>query len=196
MDSALQSAYGEMSDRIQSGGASSILASSRISPDEASTRLDYGMQCTQNMMNVADKRGVDWEIGFRQLGFPGTNLQLAQAGYARISISQAARGLGSQYKNPIPVRGLPDSFTAVDLDTARQILSAKPTQNYSQPPSEGLFDTVAETAYQRRIQLNEGPQMIAHDAGKASDVTQWMKDSYNQMPNRNLADDLRKGLGL
>ena len=196
MESAMQSAYSEMSDRIKTGNPAGLLASSRVSTEEASMRLDYGMQFTQNMMKVADKRGLDMSIGFRQLGFPDTNLKLAQAGYARISISQAARGIGSPYKNPIPFRDLPNNFTAVDLDAARQILSAGPTQNYNQPPTESLFDTVAETAYQRRIQLNEPPGRIVHDAGRASDVNQWMVDSYNQLPDRSLADDLRKGLGL
>jgi hypothetical protein len=193
VESALQSAYGEMSDRIQSGGLGGLQASTDLSADEASMRLDYGMQFSQNMMKVADKRGVDMRAGFRQLGYTGSNLRLAQDGYARMSISQAAFGKDSTYKNPVPMRNLPDNFNAVDMDAARQILTS---HQPSQPPTADLFDAVAEAAYQRRIQLKEPPGRIVHEAERASDVTQWMVDSYNQLPDRGLAEDLRKGLGL
>jgi hypothetical protein len=196
MESAMHTAYGEMNDSIQSGGHRATPASTGRSSEDPSTRLEYGMQFTQNMMKVADKRGLDMRAGFRQLGYPGTNVQNAGTGFARVSISQAAFGRGSSYRSPAPWRNLPESFTAVDLDAARQILSTGPATNYSQPPSENLFDRVAETAYQRRIQLNEAPHRIVHDAGRVSDVDRWMKDSYNQLPDHSLAEDLRKGLGL
>jgi len=159
-------------------------------------RLDYGRQFTQNLAHVAERRGLDLGAGFRQLGFPGTNLQNAGTGFARISISQAAFGNGSPYKSPLPWRSLPQDFTAVDLDAARQILSTSPARSYSHPPTEDMIDTVAEAAYQRRIQLNEAPRMIVNEASRAPELNQWLRDSYHSMPDRSLADDLRKMLGL
>jgi hypothetical protein len=59
-----------------------------------------------------------------------------------------------------------------------------------------MIDNVAQVAYQRRIQLNEAPYNIVKEAAKAPDLNLWMRDSYNNLPDRSLAEDLRKGLGL
>lgn len=196
MDAAINSAHGELTESLSAGGTRGVLASTGIAPEDASMRLDYGLQFSRNIMNVAEKNGLDMQAGLRQLGFPGTNAQNAGTGYARSSISQAAFGHASPYKNPVPWRNLPQEFTAVDLDVSRQILSSARQHSYSHAPSESMIDNVAQVAYQRRIQLNEAPYSIVNEATKAPDLNLWMRNSYNNLPDRSLAEDLRKGLGL
>jgi hypothetical protein len=196
MNEAINSAHGELTESLSAGGTRGVLASTGIAPEDASMRLDYGMQFSRNLMGVAEKHGIDMQAGLRQLGFPGTNAQNAGTGYARSSISQAAFGHASPYKNPVPWRNLPQEFTAVDLDVSRQILSSARQHSYSHAPSESMIDNVAQVAYQRRIQLNEAPYSIVNEATKAPDLNLWMRDSYNNLPDRSLAEDLRKGLGL
>ena len=196
MDTAINSAYSEMNDSLHAGGTRGVLASTGIAPDEAHMRLEYGLQFSRNVMNVAEERGLDMRDGLRHLGYRGAIAQNAGGGYARTSISQAAFGHASPNKNPVPWRNLPQEFTAVDLDVARQILSSAPGRNFSHPPTESTIDNVAQVAYQRRIQLNEAPHSIVNEAAKASDLNQWMTDSYNNLPDRSLAEDLRKGIGL
>jgi len=196
MDAAINSAHGELTESLSAGGTRGVLASTGIAPEDASMRLDYGMQFSRNLMGVAEKHGLDMRSGLRQLGFPGTNAQNAGTGYARSSISQAAFGHASPYKNPVPWRNLPQEFTAVDLDVSRQILSSARQHSYSHAPSESMIDNVAQVAYQRRIQLNEAPYSIVNEATKAPDLNLWMRDSYNNLPDRSLAEDLRKRLGL
>lgn len=173
-----------------------MLASTGIAPDEAHMRLEYGTQFSRNVMNVAEERGLDMRNGLRHLGYRGAIAQNAGGGYARTSISQAAFGHASPNKNPVPWRNLPQEFTAVDLDVARQILSSAPQRNFNHPPTENTIDNVAQVAYQRRIQLNEAPHNIVNEAAKATDLNQWMTDSYYNLPDRSLAEDLRKGIGL
>jgi len=38
--------------------------------------------------------------------------------------------------------------------------------------------------------------MIVNEASRAPELNQWLRDSYHSMPDRSLADDLRKMLGL
>ena len=196
MGAAIDTAHGELSESLSAGGTRGVLASTGIAPEDASMRLDYGTQFSRNLMGVAEKHGIDMQAGLRQLGYPGTNAQNAGTGYARSSISQAAFGHASPYKNPVPWRNLPQEFTAVDLDVSRQILSSARQHSYSHAPSEIMIDNVAQVAYQRRIQLNEAPYSIVNEATKAPDLNLWMRDSYNNLPDRSLAEDLRKGLGL
>ena len=196
MDAAINSAHGELTESLSAGGTRGVLASTGIAPEDASMRLDYGMKFSRNLVGVAEKHGIDMQAGLRQLGFPGTNAQNAGTGYARSSISQAAFGHASPYKNPVPWRNLPQEFTAVDLDVSRQILSSARQHSFSHAPSESMIDNVAQVAYQRRIQLNDAPYRIVNEATKAPDLNLWMRDSYNNLPDRSLAEDLRKGLGL
>jgi len=94
---------------------------------------------------------------------------------------------------PKPYTSLPREISARDMDTALQVVGPVGTGNV---PSVGFLDNLVQTAYHRRIQLNEDPQQTISEAGRAGSLDEWMKASYKSLPNQGLAEDLRRGLGL
>ena len=192
MGKAVDTAAGGMRGEIGETGVKGVLASSGISPENAMDRTEAGRLTARNMSVVGENRGVDMLQGLRELGVPGRVAQQAAVDYNRAMIRQMSLGTPSPFV-PKPYTSLPREITARDMDTALQVVGPVGTGNV---PSVGFLDNLVQTAYHRRIQLNEDPQQTIREAGRAGSLDEWMKASYKSLPNQGLAEDLRRGLGL
>jgi len=196
MGRAIDTAHGDLKGEITAGGPKGVLGARGISPEDASHRLEVGRQLNQNLMAVGDKHGVDMRMGLRQLGIGGTDAQAAGVAYARASMRETSFGVPSPFRNPVPARSLPDGMTARDLDTARQIVSTVRPHELRSAPSVEFLDNLVQTAFHRRTQLREDPRRTVEDGTQATDLDRWMRETYNNLPDRGRADGLRRGLGV
>lgn len=196
MGKAIDTAHAELKSEIAADGPRATLASSGISPEDALHRVDIGRQLSHNLAAVGDRYGVDMRVGLGQLGIRGTEAQEAGVAYARASIRETALGVASPFSNPMPARNLPRQITARDLDTARQIVTAVRPHGLHPAPSVDFLDSLVQTAFLRRTQLNEDPRRTVDDGTRAMDLDGWMRETYSALPDRGSADGLRRGLGL
>jgi len=196
MGRAIDTAHGDLKGEITAGGPKGVLGASGISPEDASHRLEVGRQLNQNLMAVGEKHGVDMRAGLRQLGVGGTDAQAAGVAYARASMRETSFGVPSPFQNPMPARSLPTGMTARDLDTARQIVGAVRPHELRSAPSVEFLDNLVQTAFHRRTQLSEDPRRTVEDGTQATDLDRWMRETYNNLPDRGRADGLRRGLGV
>ena len=158
----------------------------RVGSPRRTPRTDFevGRQLNQNLMAVGEKHGVDMRVGLRQLGIGGTDAQAAGVAYARASMRETSFGVPSPFRNPMPARSLPDGMTARDLDTARQIVGAVRPHELRSAPSVEFLDNLVQTAFHRRTQLSEDPRRTVEDGTQATDLDRWMRETYNNLPDR------------
>jgi hypothetical protein len=63
-------------------------------------------------------------------------------------------------------------------------------------PSVDFLDNLVQTAFHRRVQLSEDPRDTVSDAGRAESLDDWMRGSFDGLPDKGLAAGLRERLGL
>lgn len=195
MGKAISTASGGIHAELAASGTKGVLASSGISPESAGERVDAAKNTTLNSMAVGERHGVSMLEGLRQLGVPGKVAQDAGVDYSRATMKRIAFGTASPYQ-PVPSRLLPRRITARDMDTAMQIVGSVRPLGTESVPSVDYLDNLVQTAFHRRVQLNEDPQDTIRDAERAANLDRWMRDSFNRLPNPGLAEGLRKRLEL
>lgn len=195
MGKAISTASDGIHAELTASGTKGVLASSGISPQSAGERVDAAKDTTRNTMAVGERHGVSMLEGLRQLGVPGKVAQEAGVDYSRAAMKHIALGTASPYQ-PVPYRLLPRRITARDMDTAMRIVGVVQPPGMESVPSVDFLDNLVQTAFHRRVQLNEDPQETIRDAERAANLDRWMRNSFNQLPNPALAEGLRKRLGL
>lgn len=191
---AVATAGAGVQGEVEALGEKGTLGAMHLPLDYARARASAAGETFGRMMGVGERHGVDMLGGMRQMGVAGRSAQGAIEDYGRASIKNLAFGSGSPY-SPIPYTQLPNQMTVRDLDTGARIMS-RADPGYAGVPSVEFLDSLAMTAYQRRVQLNEDPNRTINDASRAANLDSWMRQSFNQLPDKGMAGGLKELLGL
>jgi len=179
---------------VEARGEKGTLGSMGVPMSGAEARVSASQEVYGRLMTVGQEHNVDMLGGMRQMGVQGPNAQEAVTSFVREGIRQMSFGGETPFR-PVHYSGLPRQMTARDLDTAAKIMTQAGTGNPVVPSSE-FIDSLAQTAFHRRVQLSEDPNRTIREASQAANLQQWMVESYARLPDKGLADGLKTRLGL
>lgn len=195
---AVGDARGEILERYRGEGANSALAQAGVPLGDIEGRFGMGAQLAENAYAALPRLGLDASTALRDLNYRGQSLQGAATGFARATIGGYGLGNRSGYRLPIMTsKFLPERYHGADWMGALNIATnLGPAGAPGQVPTPETIEHLTRAVHHRRVQLGETIDEIVSSANKASGLTDWMRGSYERLPDREVASDLGKAIGL
>jgi len=195
----LSSASEELVNRF---AASETTAMAKFGLPQAQARgiVDEGLHVSKNAFAAMDKLGIDKGVALRDLGYyRGGDMTGAVAGFGRVTAGRWALRNHSPYAMPRPLVPPGPDIGGHDVQAALDIVSGPIRAEGSIVATPSMISQLAMTVHQRRIQQGESLRAIVDDGTlrkTQGELAAWMRDSYYNLPNRDLAHDLGISLGI
>jgi len=195
----LSSASEELTNRF---AASESTAMAKLGLPEAQARglIDEGIHVSRNAFAAMEELGVDKGTALRDLGYyRGGDMTGAVAGFGRVTTGSWALRSRSPYTVPRPLVPPGTSIGGHDVQAALNIVNGPARAEGSIVATPSMISQLAMTVHQRRIQRGESLRNIVEEATlhkTRGELASWMRDSYYNLPNRDLAHDLGISLGI
>lgn len=195
----LSSASEEMVNRFASS-ETTAMAKFGLPQVQARGIVDEGLHVSKNAFAAMDKLGMDKGVALRDLGYyRGGDMTGAVAGFGRVTAGRWALRNHSPYTPPRPIVPPSPSIGGHDVQAALDIVSGPARAEGSIVASPSMVSQLAMTVHQRRIQQGESLRTIVDEGTLRKthgELAAWMRDSYYNLPNRDLANDLGSSLGI
>jgi len=195
----LSSASEELVNRF---AASESTAMARFGLPQAQARgiVDEGLHVSKNAFAAMDKLKIDKGVALRDLGYyRGGDMTGAVAGFGRVTAGRWALRNHSPYTTPRPLVPPGPGIGGHDVQAALDIVSGPARAEGSIIATPSMISQLAMTVHQRRIQQGESLRAIVDEGilrKTHGELAAWMRDSYYNLPNRDLANDLGISLGI
>ena len=167
---------------------------------QAKGLIGEGVQVSKNAFAAMDNLGLDQGTALRDLGYyQGRNMTGAVANFGRVTAGQWALRSRSPYSSPTPIVPPGPNLGGHDIQAALDIVNGPARADGSIVASPTMLGQLAVTVHQRRVQRGESLRSIVDEATRyktSGELSSWMHDSYYNLPNRELARDLRDDLGI
>jgi hypothetical protein len=195
---AVGDARAEILERYGTKGGNTALAQTGVPLADIEDRLGKGAQLAENSYAALPRLGLDTGTVLRDLNYRGESLQGAATGFARATIGGYGLGNRSDYHMPIMTsRFLPERYHGADwMGAVRIATSLGPSGTRGQAPDAEMIELLTRAVHHRRVQLGETVDEIVSSASKAAGMREWLRGSYERLPDREVASDLGKAIGL
>jgi hypothetical protein len=158
------------------------------------------LHVSKNAFAAMDKLGMDKGVALRDLGYyRGGDMTGAVAGFGRVTAGRWALRNHSPYTAPRFLVPPGPSIGGHDIQAALDIVSGPARAEGSIVATPKMISQLATTVHQRRTQQGESLRSIIDEGTLQSThggLAAWMRDSYYNLPNRDLANDLGVSLGI
>ena len=195
---AVGDARAEILEGYRTEGGSSALAQTGVPLEDIGARFGKGAQLAENSYAALPRLGLDAGTALRDLNYRGQSLQGAATGFARSTIGAYGLGNRSGYHMPIMTsKFLPERYHGADWMGAVNIATnLGPSGARGQVPSAEMIEQLTRTVHHIRVQLGETVGEIVSSANNAPGIQEWIRSSYERLPDREMASDLGKAIGL
>ena len=188
----------EILERYQTEGGNTALAQTGVPLADIEDRFGKGAQLAESSYAALPGLGLDAGTALRDLNYRGQSLQGAATGFARATIGAYGLGNRSDYHMPIMTsRFLPERYHGADwMGAVRIATNLGPSGTRGQAPGAEMIELLTRAVHHRRLQLGETVDEIVSSASKAAGMREWLRSSYERLPDREVASDLGKAIGL
>jgi hypothetical protein len=183
-------------------GGSESTAMAKFGLPEAQARglIEEGIHVSRNAFAAMEELSIDKGTALRDLGYyRGGDLTGAVAGFGRVTTGRWALRSRSPYTVPRPLVPPSTNIGGHDVQAALDIINGPARAEGSIVATPSMISQLAMTVHQRRIQRGESLRNIVKEATfqkTRGELTSWMRDSYYNLPNRDIAHDLGISLGI
>jgi len=195
----LSSASEELVNRF-AASETTAMAKFGLPQTQARGLVDEGLHVSKNAFAAMDKLGMDKGAALRDLGYyRGGDMTGAVAGFGRVTAGRWSLRNHSPYTAPRPIVPPGPGIGGHDVQAALDIASGPARAEGSVVATPSMISQLAMTVHQRRIQQGESLRTIVDEGTlrkTQGELAAWMRDSYYNLPNRDLADDLGSSLGI
>ncbi len=195
----LQAAGEELTRRF-AANESTAMARFGLPQAHAQGLIEEGLHVSGNAFAAMDSLGLPKGTTLRDLGYyRGGEIASAVAGFGRVTAGSWALRNQSPYSAPRPLAPPGPELGGHDLQAALEIVNGPVRAVGSIAATPEMLSRLARTVHQRRVQRGESLKVIVEEAARhpsRGELDAWMRDSYYNLPDRELARDLGLSLGI